>query len=352
MKKLRLLSVALVLLLITAFQTHSMELDNIVVFGDSLSDNGNFLASHGTNPPPPYYEGRFSDGPVWFEYLAQKLGVPGLALNYAVGGAKTGSANTGDDLENSISYPGFADQVDTYLSVVEALETYPGAFANPAKTLFFIWIGANDFWTPTDPETQITEAISNIMDGIQKLIGNGATKFIVITLPDLGKTPKFNWDPALSAQATQLSAGFNQALANVLTGMQTVYYYTTIELFDVTAVLADFTANAEAYGFVNTTNVKLDISEGTIAEGKYLFWDDVHPTTYTHKLFAAIMADTINCENCQGSLLPSFEEDFAITVPSIELGHDSYGFRLVPYANPAEEGFFWMLDLESIDELK
>ena len=42
--------------------------DDIIVFGDSLSDNGN-LALFAAQPPPPYFGGRFSDGIVWVEQL-------------------------------------------------------------------------------------------------------------------------------------------------------------------------------------------------------------------------------------------------------------------------------------------
>lgn len=42
-----------------------------------------------TYPQPPYYEGRFSNGPVWIEIAARQLGVS--LANYAVGGATTGA---------------------------------------------------------------------------------------------------------------------------------------------------------------------------------------------------------------------------------------------------------------------
>ncbi|HDV5785644.1 TPA: hypothetical protein RJD83_002616 [Legionella pneumophila] len=43
---------------------------NIVVFGDGLSDNGNLYAytNHRRPASPAYYNGRFSNGPVWVEY--------------------------------------------------------------------------------------------------------------------------------------------------------------------------------------------------------------------------------------------------------------------------------------------
>ena len=71
-----------------------------MAFGDSLSDTGNDLIAFGS-PQPPYYQGRFSNGPNWIDDLAAKLGVPdpqpSLAggTNYAYGGATATSVNTG-----------------------------------------------------------------------------------------------------------------------------------------------------------------------------------------------------------------------------------------------------------------
>src|SRR5215475_10356647 len=73
---------------------------NILVFGDSLSDIGNvsqatpFLTQPKT-PGPYYWNGRFSNGPVYAETLATGLGLPALVnsasggTDYAYGGALT-----------------------------------------------------------------------------------------------------------------------------------------------------------------------------------------------------------------------------------------------------------------------
>src|SRR5262245_7721869 len=74
---------------------------NLVIFGDSLSDTGNFIPNipAGSLPPPIaqsmalYYQGRMSDGPIWVDALAKYLGEPPVqpssvgGLNYAVSGA-------------------------------------------------------------------------------------------------------------------------------------------------------------------------------------------------------------------------------------------------------------------------
>jgi hypothetical protein len=67
----------------------------IVVFGDSETDTGNFFAANGWPDPNYYYQGRWSNGPVWVERLAARLGVPDewCKLNQC-GGQATGTAKT------------------------------------------------------------------------------------------------------------------------------------------------------------------------------------------------------------------------------------------------------------------
>ena len=74
--------------------------DRLVVFGDSLSDNGNlYLATGRTTPAsPPYFQGRFSSGPVWTELLgfnaANFTGPVTGSINYAFGGSRTDASTT------------------------------------------------------------------------------------------------------------------------------------------------------------------------------------------------------------------------------------------------------------------
>ncbi len=80
----------------------------IVFFGDSLTDPGNIydatsdlpeIVKDQTDllpfPPSPPYDERFSDGPIYAEYLATSLGIPAESTaNYAYGGAKSSDDQT------------------------------------------------------------------------------------------------------------------------------------------------------------------------------------------------------------------------------------------------------------------
>src|SRR4029079_13741701 len=94
---------------------------NIVVFGDSLSDIGNvsqatpFITQPKT-PGPYYWNGRFSNGPVYAETLATGLGLPALA-NSAAGGtdyAYGGALTTDSPFPDSLVVKDVDDQVNQY----------------------------------------------------------------------------------------------------------------------------------------------------------------------------------------------------------------------------------------------
>ena len=70
-----------------------LSFQNLVVFGDSLSDNGNTFISVGL-PKAPYYDGRWTNGPNWVDYFSQLAGIPDASAflrnrgtNFAVGGS-------------------------------------------------------------------------------------------------------------------------------------------------------------------------------------------------------------------------------------------------------------------------
>src|SRR5262245_146765 len=74
---------------------------DLVIFGDSLADVGNLsLASGGAYPNSLYFQGRFSEGTLWVDTLAEYLGEPAVlpslipgGHNYSFAGARVTGAS-------------------------------------------------------------------------------------------------------------------------------------------------------------------------------------------------------------------------------------------------------------------
>jgi phospholipase/lecithinase/hemolysin len=233
----------------------------VFVYGDSLSDNGNLHSAIGY-PPPPYYAGRFSNGPVAAEQLAAQLGSP--LVDFAWGGATTGVGNSTDGgTQTSLGILGLPGM----------LSELAGAPVPPAlipTSLFLVWGGANDF----EIGGSVTTAISDIGAIVASLQANGATHILVPGLPDLGMTPEFYGDPA----ATLYSQQFNSALQSSLPS-GAIYS-------NVAGLLDAIIANPSAYGFTNVTSPCFNGISVCSNPDQYLFWDDIHPTTAADALLA------------------------------------------------------------------
>jgi len=236
--------------------------NQLVVFGDSLSDNGNAAiaaASLGIPFPP------LSNGPLWIDQLAAKLSLPDpqpfLALtggtNYAIATAQTGS--------NALS--GVSDQ----------LALFAGAHLAglPADALYTFWAGANDVFNGGNPVL----AADNIFNNILSLAGGGGKYFLWLNLPDLGLTPR-----AIAAgqtvPANLASTAFNTEWAINLGKLQAQGI--DVVGVNVEALFAQIVANPGAFGFSNVTSP----GQGQANPNSYLFWDEEHPTTAGHALVA------------------------------------------------------------------
>ena len=83
---------------------------------------------------------------------------------------------------------------------------------------------------------------------------------------------------------TSLSVQFNQALTQALTALPRSCAETLV-IVDAFQTLGGFVADPKNYGLVNVREECKKAPAGTDC-ATYLFWDDVHPTTYGHSLIA------------------------------------------------------------------
>lgn len=244
----------------------TLAFDGIVVFGDSLSDNG---------PQDGYGLRVSSNGRVWADYLAEQLGVGLLDMAYA-------SAQTDYHPVTASAKWGFCWQVAEYLNTMETAR---------GDTLYIIWIGGNDLVKRTvDPGPVIEKAVANILHGIDSLIGAGAENILVMNQPNLGVTPLMNGhnlhmngkdQPHTFVDnpdgGAKLAQGFNAALNRALTP-----YPRTFNLlpFDVFALMNRFIAEGV---FDNSTHM---LMANQPTDKSYVFWDRIHPTDDAHRLIA------------------------------------------------------------------
>lgn len=273
--------------------TYGATLDNIVVFGDSLSDNGNLYEymQHRIPQSPPYYRGRFTNGPVWVEHLAKSCFPKNSAshlLDYAFGGA--GIAPEDDDVLFTLKR-----EIDSYLLVHEGKAS--------DKSLYIVWIGANNYLgIPDNPDETVLMVREGLSNGLQRLAKAGAKQVMVVNLPDLGLTPiarEFSVEQTLSDMAQK----HNQALTDLINQMQAQYPGVTWLQFDVNAMLREVMANPAQYGYdnitdscyeseLNKTDEQLVLTMGLKPYrhsdqdkcALYLFFDPIHPEARAHEM--------------------------------------------------------------------
>ncbi|MFB2934501.1 SGNH/GDSL hydrolase family protein [Aerosakkonemataceae cyanobacterium BLCC-F154] len=242
----------------------------IYVFGDSLSDVGNvYQATNGNNPPsPPYFKGRYSNGPVWVEYLASRLKLSSnLVNNFAYGGAKTGDSQQ--------LPPGVLAQIQRFKAENTTVNS---------KALYIIWAGANDY---LGGATDTTLPINNLATAVKRLAESGAKNIVVVNLPDLGKLPATRTTERANL-LSRLTQNHNTGLAASLKSLRQEFGDTNIGYIDVNALFQLVYNSPEKYGLENVTQACL--GDGNVCDrpNEYLFWDGIHPSTAAHKLLVQL----------------------------------------------------------------
>lgn len=294
------------------------QFSKMVVFSDSMSDTYRYFQWNevlfGTGyPQPPAYEGRFCDGLVAVEFLAQGLNVP--IENYSFAGALTGYTT----LLPGVML-GVLTQVNEHLNkkallptltTVPILSTFtswlPFTGRADPKALYVIWAGPDDFYNLGGfNSTTAYTATLNIQQAVTSLYNAGARYFFIPTMPDLSITPRARQrdqsSPGYIADAKKYSEQFETVLNNGIKNLQSRYPKAKIMTFDTNKLLREETAKAIAEG-KNVTEAchpgGLNLTQ--FEENRpvcpdpynYLFWDDNHPTEYANGILGRAWVDAI-----------------------------------------------------------
>jgi phospholipase/lecithinase/hemolysin len=350
-----------VVLMATSSLVSAEPFSAIIVIGDSLADNGNVFRATSALPgqaipvSPPYFRGRFSNGLMWVEHLANALGLqitPSLdgGTNFAFGGATTGQdLNRIFQRDLGVVIPSLHTQVATYhLTLADPTLSDPTRVKRaPVDALYIVWGGANDLREAVQkgtagaiPESVASDAANNIATVIRELQSAGAIYFLVLNLPDLGRTPQH---VALGSAAVQLgtalSTAFNNALESTLQQLASTLPVHIARL-DIARHFQEVTTNPQNFGVTNVTDACLSgdpFAPGTVCANpeSYIFWDAIgHPTAVAQDLIAdfAFMAlpplvATSGANNPQNSLRVSLPLE-AQPVLQVRLGTTTERVRL------------------------
>lgn len=277
--------------------TQAFEFTSVYVFGDSLSDVGQYGARFTTNP-----------GLTSPEYLAMRYGFtvkPSTegGTGYAYGGARVTSQGS----YNPQALP-VARQIAALLSASGG-QLDPGALyltqAGANDVLFHAGLVSAGTETPAAAQAAVGTAATDFLAQLVRLHNAGARYILVQNLPDIGLAPVgAATGPAGAAALSGLSVGvFNATLSN---GLNAIGF--DVIPVNIQAFFNEVLANPASYGLTNvTTPACTSAAGGTVsaltctpnrlvsanAPATYLFADLDHPTTAGQKLIAQYEASII-----------------------------------------------------------
>jgi phospholipase/lecithinase/hemolysin len=292
----RMIFPAALLVFLLSVATTGYSFTALYAFGDSISDTGR-------NPPSStnYFNGRYSNGPLWVEYLSTNLDLPyNASNNFAVSGSTT------SDLQSEIA--GLT------------------ASSNLQSALFTIESGGNDFLDNAGLGTNdaawgvvVTNVVENMTNAIATLYADGAREFLVLNLFNVGQTPaasaySANYRSYVDSKVAACNTQFASAVSNMVQHVPALRIYVA----DFNQMSSNIISAPATYGFTVSTigalqDPNLTDKSFTGPGANYVFWDPIHPTTKGHALIAAL---AFRCVGVQLNLAPN-GTNFNLTVNNL-----------------------------------
>ena len=270
-------SISFLALLLAVFSAQATQPKEIVVFGESNSDVGNYYILSGSPADYAWFtDGRIGNGPQWTDYLASYYKhVPGMSPSLAGG---SGYATAGADTSYGAGCNGLGS---TGQQVMEYLSAYP-QISGTGNKLFVIWGGANDI--VFCGETDMAVPVGNIVSQIGMLFDAGGRQFLVLNMIPIGHTPLgLAGTGSPNEEWTESVEAFNDELPAQLTAFKCDNPAAHIYAMDVHQMFMDVLADPESYGYLNITDGAFDVGGDP---DTHLWWDFAHTTTGFNALIA------------------------------------------------------------------
>ena len=245
-----------------------------------------FTATGGAEPAAPYYNGRFSNGPIWLDHVAGFLGLPFKAsllggTDYAFGGAWV----TAPQPIPGGTIPSVPQQVELYLS-------QHGGKADP-NALYILEGGGNDILGTTtgSPNALGFQIAAGIAQSELLLRQAGARHFIIPNLFNVGLLPAAAGNVAFAtaaSTATNKYVGELLALEELLEGVH-------INRMDVFSLLNAVQTDPTHFGFNDVKDPCLTTTVCADPDHTF-FWDVHHPTEFGHAFFAVTLENVLSAQ--------------------------------------------------------
>ena len=245
--------------------TSPSSFNNLVIFGDSLSDNGNLyrIKKYEALGRAPFFGGRATNGLLWTENLVNSLNLKETSKNLAVGGANSKQ---------------MTEQVNLSLNEMPNVQS---------SDLYTLWVGTNDYYSGKSTEW----TINNIRNSLNTLTAAGARKLIVVNLMDLGNLPVSKNVTIPASNLSQISLEHNQLLHRELKSIATQQTNIFIIPLDASALFNELFTDPIRFGF------KKDAKSCFVTctnPNEYILLDDIHPTEAAHRILSDYTLSILN----------------------------------------------------------
>ncbi|GAM86342.1 hypothetical protein ANO11243_043560 [Dothideomycetidae sp. 11243] len=279
--------------------------NQVVAFGDELSDNGSGSFAHGITGSPAnvYGYGTWTNGPVAVTYLAQSMKVPlrDFAFGGCCGGASFGATLDSAYTPSPAGSPSLVQQIHNYTS---------HAHPNIKNAMQFIWVGQNDlskhtdaFWLG-DPQNAffVSNVSARLAASVDRLLNAGAPYVFVANIYPKQLSPV---TPAyLCGTNTDCVTTWGQVIqqANAAIQQSLLKFGNKVIYFDAYTSVSNLISKAKSLGFTRPIGHICDGQgaanwDDCMVKGnadKYFWMNFEQPTSRVHALVAADMKATID----------------------------------------------------------
>lgn len=319
----------------------------VIVFGDSVVDPGNNnnintiikcnFSPYGRNFMGGKPTGRFSNGKVPSDLIAEEFGVTELLPAYLDPNLQPGDLLTGVSFASGgAGYDPLTPQIVSVLSLSDQLELFKKYIGKIraavgesrtstilSKSIYVVCAGSDDLANTyySTPFRRLNYDIPSYTDlmatsassFLQELYGQGARRVAVFSAPPIGCVPSQRTmgggvERGCAESRNQAAILFNSKLSDQINSLNKKLPQARLVYFDIYYPLLALIKNPSQFGF--ETEKKGCCGTGTIEVSilctrycpntctnadKYIFWDSYHPTEKTYKILVAqLLAKYIN----------------------------------------------------------